>query len=96
MAFELHPALAAESLLIKELGVCNLYLRNVKHFPWLLLVPARENMREIFDLSHEDYIQAMDEYDEQKNHANQKLAVKLALEQGYILSYQLHKLLGIE
>lgn len=60
MAFELYPALAKETLLIKELDVCNLYLRNVKHFPWLLLVPAREGLREIFDLSREDYVQAMD------------------------------------
>lgn len=59
--FELHPALASECLLIKELGVCNLYLRNVRHFPWLLLIPARENLREIFDLTPEDYTRAMEE-----------------------------------
>jgi len=42
------------------------------------------------------YIQAMDDYNEEKNLANQKLAISIALEHGYILSYQLHKLLGIE
>jgi diadenosine tetraphosphate (Ap4A) HIT family hydrolase len=61
MAFELHPSLAAECLLIKELGVCNLYLRNIRHFPWLLLIPARDGLREIFDLPREEYLQAMDE-----------------------------------
>ncbi len=42
------------------------------------------------------YVQPMDEYDEQMNIANTKLAVKLALENGYRLSLQTHKYLGIE
>lgn len=41
------------------------------------------------------YVQGMDEYDRQKNLDNEKLAVSLALEHGYILSYQLHKVLGL-
>jgi diadenosine tetraphosphate (Ap4A) HIT family hydrolase len=61
MSFELHPLLAQECLPIAELGICNLYLRNVKHFPWLLLVPAQPNLREIFDLSANDYTTAMQE-----------------------------------
>ena len=42
------------------------------------------------------YVQPMDEYDEAKNRANHALAVALALQHGYRLSLQTHKILGIE
>ncbi len=42
------------------------------------------------------FIQAMDEYDEKLNIANKKLAVAIALENNYRLSYQIHKELDIE
>lgn len=41
------------------------------------------------------YVQPMDSYDQQKNHANQQLAVKLALDKGYFLSLQTHKILNL-
>ena len=41
------------------------------------------------------YVQPIDEYDEGKNLANQKLAVKIAQENNYILSLQIHKVLGL-
>jgi 7-carboxy-7-deazaguanine synthase len=41
-------------------------------------------------------VQPMDEFDEKINRANQELAIKLALENGYRLSYQIHKILNIE
>lgn len=41
------------------------------------------------------YVQPMDEYDPARNAANRELAVKLAMEEGYRLSLQTHKLLGI-
>lgn len=42
------------------------------------------------------FIQAMDEYDEKLNLANKKLAVFIALDNNYRLSYQIHKELDIE
>lgn len=42
------------------------------------------------------YVQPMDEYDPQQNAANLALASRIAMEQGYRLSLQLHKMLGIE
>ncbi len=42
------------------------------------------------------YVQPMDEADDSKNAANLALAKELALQQGYILSLQLHKIIGIE
>ncbi len=41
------------------------------------------------------YVQPMDEYDEAKNTANRAHALKLAMEHGYRLSLQTHKMLGI-
>ncbi len=42
------------------------------------------------------YVQAMDQQDEQINAKNQKMAVDLAINNNYRLSYQVHKKLGIE
>lgn len=42
------------------------------------------------------YVQPMDEYDDVKSLENTKLALKLCIEQGYYLSLQKHKILGIE
>jgi len=42
------------------------------------------------------YVQPIDEYDEQKNQKNIELAMKICQENGYILSYQLHKILKIK
>lgn len=42
------------------------------------------------------FVQAMDEYDEKLNLANKKLAVSIAINNNYRLSYQIHKELDIE
>ncbi len=42
------------------------------------------------------YVQPIDEYNEQKNQKNIELAMKICQENGYILSYQLHKILKIK
>lgn len=42
------------------------------------------------------YVQPMDEYDEAKNANNLSRALALATKHGYLLSLQLHKILGIE
>lgn len=41
------------------------------------------------------YVQPMDEYDDRRNADNVALALKLAMENGYRLSLQTHKILGI-
>ncbi len=41
------------------------------------------------------YVQPMDEYDEGKNKKNLELTIKLAQENGYRISLQLHKLVGV-
>ncbi len=61
MTVVLHPQLAKDCLPITNLGVCRVYLQNNSHFPWLVLVPLREGLSEIFDLNTEDYEQVMSE-----------------------------------
>lgn len=61
MTTALHPQLAKDCLPIASLGVCRVYLQNNKNFPWLVLVPMREGISEIFDLELVDYEQMMSE-----------------------------------
>lgn len=61
MTAALHPQLAKDCLPIVSLGVCRVYLQNNKNFPWLVLVPMREGITEIFDLETVDYEQVMSE-----------------------------------
>lgn len=61
MDFTLHPTLAADTFLIGDLPICRVLLMNNSHFPWLILVPRREGLRELFDLGDVDYHVAMEE-----------------------------------
>jgi diadenosine tetraphosphate (Ap4A) HIT family hydrolase len=59
--FTLHPQLAADCLPVGDFALCRVLLMNNRNFPWLVLVPKREGLRELFDLSSEDYAQTMTE-----------------------------------
>jgi len=59
--FTLHPQLAADTIPIGDLPLCRVLLMNNRHFPWLILVPMREGLRELFDLSDADYPAVMEE-----------------------------------
>lgn len=54
MNFELHPQLAADTLRIGALPLCEVLLMNDARYPWLILVPRRAGVREIFELTDED------------------------------------------
>ncbi len=49
--FVLNAALERDSEQIAVLGLCQLRLNNDCRWPWLVLVPQRDGMEEIFDLS---------------------------------------------
>lgn len=49
--FQLDERLARDSVLITKLGLCQLRVQNDKRWPWLVLVPQRGNMVEMFDLT---------------------------------------------
>lgn len=50
-SFTLDERLEADSRPISVLGLCQLRLMNDRRWPWLLLVPQRPDMEEIFQLS---------------------------------------------
>ncbi len=52
--FELHPVLEKDSILIGRFGLCQIRLINDSNYPWVLLVPEREGLTEIYQLSIED------------------------------------------
>lgn len=49
--FELDARLARDSDLVTVLGLCQLRILNDSRWPWLMLVPQRANMTEIFELA---------------------------------------------
>ncbi len=55
--FELDQRLARDSDLIVSLGLCQLRIMNDSRWPWLMLVPERPGMSEIFDLEPLDQSQ---------------------------------------
>lgn len=53
MTFVLHPNLAHKDV-VCELPLSLVLLEDVKQYPWLLLVPRRQHMQRMMDLSVED------------------------------------------
>jgi diadenosine tetraphosphate (Ap4A) HIT family hydrolase len=54
MPFTLHPTLARDTVEVTRLPLCRVLLMKDRRFPWLILVPERESVREIHDLPPED------------------------------------------
>ena len=52
--FQLHPTLAKDCIALGHFELCRLLLMNDANFPWFILVPEREGVQEIFQLSQED------------------------------------------
>jgi diadenosine tetraphosphate (Ap4A) HIT family hydrolase len=59
--FSLHKTLQDGTVLIGDLPLCRVLLMNNRNFPWLILVPRREGLRELFDLIPADYSTLMQE-----------------------------------
>lgn len=59
--FALHPQLEQDTFFIIDLKLCRVLLMNNSLFPWLILVPKKENMKELIDLSESDRHVLMDE-----------------------------------
>lgn len=54
MSFLLHPRLDADTVVLGELPLCRVLLSLDGRYPWVVLVPRREGIREIHELSTED------------------------------------------
>ncbi|WP_037080025.1 HIT family protein [Neorhizobium vignae] len=52
--FELDGRIARDSDLVSVLTLCQLRIQNDSRWPWLVMVPQRADMTEIFDLSPEE------------------------------------------
>lgn len=52
--FQLHPQLLQDTHYIGKLTLCRVLLMNNKLFPWLILVPERKDIKEIFELAPKD------------------------------------------
>jgi diadenosine tetraphosphate (Ap4A) HIT family hydrolase len=53
IGWSLHPQLRAETVLVCDLALSRVLAMNDDNFPWLILVPRRANVTEIFDLGAE-------------------------------------------
>ena len=54
MPFTLHPTLARDTVLVSQLPLCLVLLMKDRRFPWLILVPERDSVREIYELPPSD------------------------------------------
>lgn len=54
MTFTLHPQLEADTARVMQLRLCDVRRMNDRRYPWLILVPARDGLREIHDLAETD------------------------------------------
>lgn len=60
-SFHLHPQLAADCTLIGDLPLCRALLLNDSRYPWVVLVPRRAEIREIYELEPDDQRQLLKE-----------------------------------
>ena len=54
MTFTLHPQLEKDTLPLAELPLCALRLMNDNQYPWVILIPRRQAIRDITDLEPAD------------------------------------------
>jgi len=57
----LHPQLQQDSHVLGHFRLCQLLLLKDANYPWFILVPDREAVTEIFQLSSEDQLQLIKE-----------------------------------
>lgn len=57
----IHPQLSHDCVVLGRLPLCHLLLMNDSHYPWFILVPARADIREIYQLEEADRLQLLDE-----------------------------------
>lgn len=57
----LHPQLQQDCYILGRFALCYLLLARDANYPWVILVPDRENVSEIFELSEADQVQLLKE-----------------------------------
>lgn len=61
MPVSLHPQLQADCTVLGRFALCHLLLMNDANYPWFILVPDQDNVREIYELSVQQQQQLMAE-----------------------------------
>src|ERR1041385_6745795 len=59
--FKLHPQLAADTVFVADWALSRVLLMDDVRFPWLVLVPRRADMTEIYDLAHAERMVLVEE-----------------------------------
>ena len=59
--YALHPQLADETVPVCDLDLCRVLLSRDATYPWLVLSPRREGLRDLHDLSEADGVAALAE-----------------------------------
>lgn len=59
--FQLASRLAADTEVIAHWPLSEVLLMNDRQYPWLILVPRREGVLELYELSREDRLQWLEE-----------------------------------
>jgi diadenosine tetraphosphate (Ap4A) HIT family hydrolase len=59
--FTLHPRLAGDTFEVTRLTLSRVLLMNDRRWPWVILVPERAALRELFELEPEDAARLMAE-----------------------------------
>jgi len=54
--FELHTKLAKDCFQLGNFELSQLLMMNNYHFPWFILVPRRENIKEVYQLTEAEQI----------------------------------------
>ena len=57
----IHPRLEADCIYLGRFVLCHLLLMNDRNYPWYILVPDRDDIREIYQLEQADRAQLVDE-----------------------------------
>jgi diadenosine tetraphosphate (Ap4A) HIT family hydrolase len=58
---EIHPQLLNDCLVIGRFTLCHLLLVKDANYPWFILVPDRDGIQEVYQLSEQDQIQLISE-----------------------------------
>ncbi len=59
--YALHPQLANETVPVCDLDLCRVLLSKDANYPWLVLSPRRDGLRDLHDLNDADGIAVLDE-----------------------------------
>jgi diadenosine tetraphosphate (Ap4A) HIT family hydrolase len=59
--YQLHPRLQQDTVYLGQLTLCDVLLMNDARYPWVILVPRRENITETYQLNENDQQQLMTE-----------------------------------